>query len=416
MALALSAHNIPVRLYESRHPDSEVLKSGIVLTPNGLWVLDQLGVFDRIKDRCYKARYRVFKNDKFETIKKILTADESQYGYCNHRIWRKFLLVEMRQMLAERSVEIHYDSKFNGIVSDDNNGVTFRINDKDLRATLLVGSDGVHSAVRQHIAPGIVPEYTGVIGVLSHIKTSSVTWPHEEDYEHNATIQDKPGALFFIAEDPEGEEIMIGRQIQYPEQTREDLDKLQTDYDKLIHFYRKDYDEWGPTSKSIIDAITQNKESCYIWPFVRMPTLPRWYTDTGRIIIVGDGAHAIPPSSGQGLCQALEDVYSLTLLLTSIMPSNQATNGEHETQNQPTDAKLLAGLQSWQEMRQERIDELVDYVNNTVNVSRMSESERQKLIAEGKVKEKKATGEGDMSWLYKPKLEEEMKQRLSKLT
>lgn len=290
--MALSARNISVRVYESRHPDSEVLKSGIVLTPNGLWVLDQLGVYDRIKDRCYKARYRIFKNHKYETIQKYLTADESQYGYCNHRIWRKLLLQEMRQMLAERSVEINYNSKFNGIVSDDKNGVTFRINDQVLNATLLIGSDGVHSAVRQHIAPGIGPEYTGVIGVLSHIKTSSVTWPYE-DCERNATIQDKPGALFFIAEDPEGDEIMIGRQIQYPEQTREDLDKLQTDYDKLVHFYRKDYDEWGPTSKSIIDAITRNKESCYIWPFVRMPTLPRWYTDTGRIIIVGDGAHAI---------------------------------------------------------------------------------------------------------------------------
>ena len=414
MALALSAHNIPVRVFESRHPDSEVLKSGIVLTPNGLWVLDQLGVYDRIKNRCYKARYRIFKNDKYETIQKYLTADETQYGYCNHRIWRKLLLVEMRQMLDERSVEIQYNSKFNGIVSDNENGVTFCINDEVLNATLLIGSDGVHSAVRQHIAPGIGPEYTGVIGVLSHIKTSSVAWPHE-DSERNATIQDKPGALFFIAEDPKGEEIMIGRQVQYPEQTREDLDKLQTDYDTLVHFYRKDYEEWGPTSKSIIDAITQNKESCYIWPFVRMPTLPQWYTSTGRIVIVGDGAHAIPPSSGQGLCQALEDVYSLTLLLTSMMPLSQAANREDEKQKKAADAKLLAGLRSWQEMRQERINELVDYVNNTVNVSRMSESERQKLIAEGKVKEKKGTGEGDMSWLYKPKLEQDMKQRLSKL-
>jgi hypothetical protein len=98
------------------------------------------------------------------------------------------------------------------------------------------------------------------------------------------------------------------------------------------------------------------------------------------------------------------------------VPLDQATNGENEKEREPIGARLLSGLESWQEMRQERINELVDYVNNTVNVSRMSESERQKLIAEGKIKEKKATGEGDMSWLYKPKLEQEMKQRLSKLT
>ena len=230
---------MPVKLYESRHPDSEVLKSGIVLTPNGLWILDRLGVFERIKDRCYKARYRIFKNDQDETTKKTLTADESLFGYCNHRLWRKLLLEEMRKMLAERSVQINYNCKFNGILSDSSNGVRFRINDQTIDTSLLVGSDGVHSAVRQHVAPGIGPEYTGTLGVMSHIKYSSVDWPYE-GYEHNATIQGKPGGLFFIAEDAAGEDIMIGRQFQYPEQSREDLEGLSTDYDKLVAFYQKD--------------------------------------------------------------------------------------------------------------------------------------------------------------------------------
>lgn len=413
LALALSAQNVAVKVYETRHPDSEILKSGIVLTPNGIWVLDKLGVFNRIKDRCYKARYRVFKNRNDETTRKTLTADESRYGYCNHRTWRKLILEEMRTMLAERSVAINYNCKFNGIVSDNSRGVKFRINDEVLDASILIGSDGVHSAVRQHLAPGIRPEYTGIIGVLAHIKRSSVDWPYE-DYERNATIQDKPGAIFFIPEDAEGEEIMIGRQIQYPEQSREDLDRLQTDYDKLVDFYTKDYDEWGPTPKKIIDSIAANKETCYIWPFVRMPKLPQWYSDSGHVIIIGDGAHALPPSSAQGLCQALEDAFSLTLLLTTVAPCGNTANGVDRDQSEASESRLLKGLQTWQEMRQTRIDEIFDYATNSTNVSRLSEAERQKLIAEGKVKDKVAEEE-DMGWLYRPKLEEEMKERLSGL-
>jgi 2-polyprenyl-6-methoxyphenol hydroxylase-like FAD-dependent oxidoreductase len=411
--LALSEHKIPVKLYESRHPDSEVLKSGIVLTPNGIWVLDKLGIFNRIKDECYKARYRVFKNASDETTKKTLTADENRYGYCNHRTWRKVILEEMRKMLAERSVDIHFDSKFNGIVSDDAEGVKFRINDETLDASMLIGSDGVHSTVRQYIAPGIGPEYTGIIGVLSHIKRSAVEWPYE-GYERNATIQDKPGAIFFIPEDAEAEDIMIGRQIQYPEQSREDLEKLQTDYDKLISFYRQDYDQWGTTARKIIDAITANKETCYIWPFVRMPTLPQWFSSTGCVIIIGDGAHAIPPSSAQGLCQALEDAYSLTLLLTAILPLRTEANGATTSGHVFNGSILLKGLASWQEMRQKRIDEIYDYATNSTNVARMSESERQKLIAEGKIKQTSGEQE-DMGWLYCPKLEGEMKERLDNL-
>ena len=285
-------------LYESRPANHDVIHSGVILTPNGLWVLDKLGVFARIKDRCYTTTHRVFKNDRDETIRKTLVTHEDLYGYRNHRIWRKLLLDEMKQMLAERFVKVAYDSKFNGIISDREQGVEFLINQVAHSASLLIGSDGIYSTLRKYLAPDVVPEYTGTVGVMSHIKRASVDWPFE-DYERNATIQGKPGAIFFLPEDPEAVDIMIGTQVQYPEQSREDLESLQTDKDKLVEFYRRGYDEHGPTARSIIDRVTENKETLFIWPFMRMPRLPRWYSSTGRVIIVGDGAHAIPPSSGQ---------------------------------------------------------------------------------------------------------------------
>ena len=380
----------------------------MVLTPNGLWVLDRLGILARIKDRCYKATHRTFKNDRDETTRKSLIASESLYGYCNHRVWRKVLLDEMRKMLSERSTAINYGSKFNGIVSDTNDGVKFRIKEDTQVASLLIGSDGIYSAVRQFIAPGTFPEYTGTVAILSHIKWVSVEWPYE-DYERNATIQGKPGALFYIPEDPQAEEIMVGLQVKYPEQSRDDLEKLQADHDKLAEFYRNGYDEWGRTAKSIIDSVTENKETLFIWPFLRMPKIPRWYSDTGRVIIVGDGAHSIPPSSGQGINQALEDVYSLTLLLTSTDHREDAVNGVKAHQTNSPGSKLPDILHRWQDMRQRRIDEIYDWTTNSQNVDRMSEAEREKVRAADKTEGGKSAEGDDMSWLYKPKVEGEMR-------
>ncbi|KAI5363493.1 Putative FAD-binding domain, FAD/NAD(P)-binding domain superfamily [Septoria linicola] len=397
LGLALSAQDIPFTIYESRPEISGVIPSGVVLTPNGLRVLDRLGVFERIRSRCYISTHRNVKNDKDETIKCIALGGPEVFGYWNHRIWRGLLLDEMRLMLKERGIAIQYNSRFGGIVSDTIEGVEFRINDQTVQASLLVGSDGIHSTLRKHLAPDVEPEYTGVMGVISHIKWDAVAWP-SPDYERNATIQGKPGALFWIAEDPQAEDIMIGFQVQRPEQSRKDLEELQADKDKLVEFYRKGYEEHGATARSIIDAVAANKETLYIWPFMRMPRIAQWYSDSGRMILVGDGAHALPPSSGQGVNQALEDVYSLTLLLASACKRGEAGNPAATNRDGSAKSDLLDVLAFWQRTRQDRIDAIFDWATNTNNVERLPEADRQKLLAEGKVR----PGQGDdTSWLFK---------------
>jgi hypothetical protein len=45
------------------------------------------------------------------------------------------------------------------------------------------------------------------------------------------------------------------------------------------------------------------------------PPLPTFSKHNGRLILLGDSAHALQPSSGQGACQALEDAESYAMLL-----------------------------------------------------------------------------------------------------
>lgn len=391
VAIALSRQGIPVTVYESRPERAEVLHSGVVLSPNGLRVLDHLGLYNRIKDKCYTSNYRTFKNDRDETVKKVISADASLHGFCNHRLWRSALLDEMKAMLSEQGVTIQYGCRFGGIVSESEDGVSFTINGSNKRASLLVASDGIHSAVRKYVAPGIEPYYTGTTGVIAHIPRASVAWPYE-DYERNATIQGKPSAIFFIPEDPEAKVIMTGIQVKLPEQSREDLDRLQRDTDRQVSFYQHGYEEYGPTARSIIDAIVANKDTCYIWPFFKTPTLERWHSSAGKVIIVGDAAHALPPSSAQGVNQALEDAYTLTLVLTSFTNS--------------ADGNLTAVLSAWQLRRQKRIDAIFDWATNVTNVSRLPEDERKKLVADGKLEQRT---DDDISWLYAYDAEQDFK-------
>lgn len=391
-ALALSFHQegIPVKIYESRAPDAPELASGVVLTPNGLKVLDKLGVFSRITARCWKSEYRTYKNDKDETTKKILIANEELYGYKNHRIWRRLLLAEMKLMLAELDIEIEYHARFEGVVEEHEDRVIFKINGRESSTSMLIGADGIYSSVRKYIAPDIKPEYTGVLGVLAHIHRNTVKWPYP-DFEPACTIQGKPGAFFTMPEDPEAREIMVGMQVKHPDQSRAGWEAMSADKDKMVDYFRTGYEDWHDTAKQIIDQVGASKESLYLWPFLRMPKIEQWYSRTGRVLLLGDAAHAIPPSSGQGVNQALEDVYGLTLVLRR-------------------SDDLLSALKGWQVMRQKRIDAVFDWATNGTNVQRLPEAERQKLMAENKLKNPNASGiSDDMRWLYQFDLEDEVK-------
>jgi 2-polyprenyl-6-methoxyphenol hydroxylase-like FAD-dependent oxidoreductase len=49
------------------------------------------------------------------------------------------------------------------------------------------------------------------------------------------------------------------------------------------------------------------------WPTHDFPSIPRWHR--GRMVIIGDAAHAVSPSSGQGASMAIEDAVELARCL-----------------------------------------------------------------------------------------------------
>lgn len=292
-------------------------------------------------------------------------------------------------MLRERKIEIAYSSRYEGIVDESEDRIGFRINGKEEHAQMLVGADGIFSSVRKYIDPDVRPGYTGILGCIAHIHRDTVKWPMP-DYEPACTIQGKSGALVTMPEDPEAHEIMVAVQRQWPDQTRAQWEALAADKDMLCEFFRKGYDDWHDTGKQIIDQVCAAKENIYAWPYMRMPKLKTWYSRTGRVVILGDAAHAVPPSSGQGVNQALEDVHSLLLFL-----------------NKTTDR--LVALRLWQKMRETRIDMVYDRFTTATNVERMSEAERKQLIQEGKAKDLNSNPDrDDMRWLYQLNLEQDV--------
>ncbi|KXH40813.1 hypothetical protein CSIM01_08541 [Colletotrichum simmondsii] len=359
LALALSQKSIPCQIYEARSADADVLTSGIVLTPNGCHVLNEIGVLSRIEAKSFLFKQSIMKDGEDKTIATTDVSSQDKKGYPAYRLYRLALLKEMKKMLVERNVPVHYDAKFEKIISDTADGVSFQVGGEVDHAAIIVGSDGIHSTLRRYLTD-LAPAYTGLFCVYGHIPTGSINWPDKDFYAGSCTVLGKPGSLFMVPEVADGTTMMVGTQFPYPEQGREGWQMLAAKPESLVALLRTDYDQWHNTARQILDQLCSVPNRLLSWPFYEMPKLPTWSSISGNVIIVGDASHAMPASSGQGVNQALEDAYSLSKLI--------AVDWTRE--------KWPLSLETWQSWRQAKIDRVL-LMTRATNLQRSAAVTRQ---------------------------------------
>lgn len=402
LALALKEHGLNPQLFEMRASSYDV-GGAIMLSPNALRILNELGVYDRICDKGYNFEALEFRDDDsssgYKTIGTYLFGHKDMYGFKALRIHRSVLVAELRKMVEENGISITYDLKYSHIIHEDSTGVTFAFEDGSQQvADILVGADGIHSKVRSYFAPDIKAQYAGFLGVTYAIASSKIRLPLP-DFPLPVTLLGKKGAFVFAPQDVDGSELFVGRQFRYPMQDRSAWDALAKNKSELISMHQADMNDWSDLVQSGQEqASAPESHSFNIWPFHTVPKLKSWASEKGRVMILGDAAHAIPPTAGQGANQAFEDSFSLAYLLKSVGPARD----------------LQEGQRLWQEYRQERVDKVLDLTNQMDNI-RLPEAERKELPVGNVWRDASAAvGErGQLSWLYLVDFAKDMEQLLT---
>lgn len=349
-----------------------------MLSPNALRILDHLGVYQTVKEKGYNfdtLHYRDLSGKLLETYD---FGGEEKYGYRGLRIYRYVLIDELLAAIKEKRIPIQFGKKFTKVIKESStDGVTFAFADGSTEsASILVGADGIHSTVRKYLYPDLEPKFIGMAGITAAVPTAQLKLP--EGYHIPVTITSSLGGFVIAPQQIDGSEVLIGKQQRVvagePGWDREFVADKQGGV-KFLQADNAHFPEFVLNAVSKIDPAKVNK-----WPFFIVPKLDKWASDTRRVLIVGDAAHAIPPSAGQGINQAFEDAYVLALLL-----------GKADDITSMQDA-----LSFWQTYRQERVDRILE-LNKQIDLRRMPSDDAAVGSENGFVGE-----EFDLTWLYSP--------------
>ncbi|KAL3461723.1 FAD/NAD(P)-binding domain-containing protein [Aspergillus heterothallicus] len=344
LALALAQHSIPCTLYEARSAPLNI-GGAIMLSPNALRILDALGVFARIRSEAFEFNTLHFRSPDDNPLDTFEFGSVARYGYPGLRVYRHVLIRELSALVAEAGVEIVYDKKFTRVVEEDEAGVRFEFADGEgAVASCLVGADGIHSRVRAYLYPDLEPTFTHTMAVTAAVPTSQLQVPR--GYGLPVTILNRTHGAFVIApQQADGSEVLIGRQKRAAQLDREGWDALIGDKEWCVGFLREGVEDFPEIVRNAVSHISPEKIN--LWPFYVVPKLGSWASERAKVVILGDAAHAIPPSAAQGINQGFEDVFTFALILARL--GNRGNGGE----------ELSRALRVWQAGRQERVDKVL---------------------------------------------------------
>ncbi len=194
-----------------------------------------------------------------------------------------------------------------------------------LAVDLLVAADGLRSFVRTQVFPDYpLPQFTGLIGTGGLVDADI---PATDGVMH-MTFGEK--AFFGYIKTASHPVYWFD---SFPADTPDAVRALEPT--ALAAHVRQMHADDPEPNRSILRAVERIERS---YPIFDMPQLPVW--SSGRVVLLGDAAHAIGPHAGQGASMAIEDAVVLSSCLADTLDYGTAF-ARYENLRRPRIARVV---------------------------------------------------------------------------
>lgn len=320
-ALALRQRGASVTVLEQAEAITEV-GAGIQVSPNGLRVIEALGLANDLFARSVQGRAVSLRNGStgVEVARLDLKRlpDDQRYLF----VHRADLVDLLSAAARAQGVSVRLLQRVDTVTSGPRPKVVLATGDQR-ETDLAIGADGIHSAVRPGLNSAQKPFFTGQVAWRCIVPNTTGHPAHARVHmgpgRHMVTYPLRDGTLLNV--------VAVEERAQWAAESwsqRDDADNMRkafAGFDAEVH------------------QILSQAENPGVWGLFRHPVAARWYGQGTALL--GDAAHPTLPFLAQGANMAMEDAWVLADALT------QAQD-------------LGAGLAEYQQRRKARVTRVID--------------------------------------------------------
>ena len=331
-ALALIRRGIDVDVYEQA-PELRELGAGVQISANGTRVLHALGLkaaLEQVQVLPAGKAIRLWNTGQSWKLFDLGMESVERYGFPYITIHRGDLHGVIAQALTrEKPAAIHLNRKCVGLAQTPEHVELRFETGEPVTANLVVGADGVHSAVRENLFGAAKPEFCGIIawrGVVpmervpaSIPRTIGTNWVGPGGHVVHYPL--RAGTLLNF--------VGMGERTDW---TVEGWNVRGTTEEVL-----NDFRGWHAD----VQALIRNIDVPYKWALALRPTMAVW--SKGRCTLLGDACHPMVPFLAQGAVMALEDGLVLARAIEKYPNDHETALARYEAARRARANKVVAG-------------------------------------------------------------------------